>query len=224
MIMIIILNKDYVLIVYCFFQVIVVPGKEKAERFGFSLSKLNEGGSFQCLKATSQGWVEMLANPLAYLHIYRMHFGGFTAVTMYPISLFSQWVIIKKMDKTSWTYSIWRVSVYRVWQKCDLQMRVYVSECGRVSCCNGQTRTQTPRRDPVNVQDRVQCVQEVLSIFVSWQTLLEWTRHLEQTVDRCTEIYVSILFTFLVCTYTLLRWDILLFIFLNLINKQNWLN
>ena len=30
------------------------------------------------------------------------------------------------MDKTSWTYTIWRVSVYRVWPKCDLQMRVYV--------------------------------------------------------------------------------------------------
>jgi len=40
--------------------VIVVPGKEKAERFGFSLSKLNEGGSFQCLKATSQGSLESL--------------------------------------------------------------------------------------------------------------------------------------------------------------------
>ena len=45
----------FILMVFCLFQVIVVPGKEKSERFGFSLSKLNEGGSYQCLKATSQG-------------------------------------------------------------------------------------------------------------------------------------------------------------------------
>ena len=42
------------------FQVIVVPkaaggnGKDKVERFGFSISNLEEG-SFQCLKSTCQG-------------------------------------------------------------------------------------------------------------------------------------------------------------------------
>jgi len=46
--------------------VIVVPkaaggnGKDKVERFGFSISNLEDGGSFQCLKSTCQGSLESM--------------------------------------------------------------------------------------------------------------------------------------------------------------------
>merc|ERR1712060_442389 len=38
--------------------VVPKPGKEKPEKFVFSISNLEDGGSFQCLKSTPQGSLE----------------------------------------------------------------------------------------------------------------------------------------------------------------------